>query len=265
VKAPAYGWTSLTTHLLLGGAIVLLGAFAVIERRSAAPLIPAGFLHRRATLVPNLLQLLLGISGISSLFLLTLYTQQVLGYTPLEAGAAYLPLAGGVASATGVANKLVGRLGSRPLAAAGLAIAAAGMLVLGHAPAGADYLTDVLPGMVIIGLGAGLSFVSITTAALGAVDDSAAGIASGLLSTTVQIGGALGVAVLAGVVVSQRAGDLLASGSTAVAAQVAGLQLAFLIAAGVALTASLVAMFALRREEPDATGAVAAPLIGAAS
>jgi EmrB/QacA subfamily drug resistance transporter len=262
VKAPTYGWTSLTTHLLLGGAIVLLGAFAVIERRSAAPLIPAGFLHRRSTLVPNLLQLLLGVSGISSLFLLTLYTQQVLGYTPLEAGAAYLPLAGGVASATGVANKLVGRLGPRPLAVAGLAIAAVGMLVLGHAPAGADYLTEVLPGMLVIGLGAGLSFVSITTAALGAVDDSASGIASGLLSTTVQIGGALGVAVLAGVVVTQRAGDLLASGSTQVAARVAGLQLAFLIAAGVALTASLVAVVALRREEPDAAGAVAAPGAG---
>ena len=260
VKAPAYGWSSLPTHALFGGAIASLAAFAVIERRSTAPLIPAGFLHRRATLVPNLLQLLLGISGISSLFLLTLYTQQVLGYTPLEAGVAYLPLAGGVASATAVANKLVGRLGARPLAVAGLAIAAVGMLVLGHAPAGADYLTEVLPGMVIIGLGAGLSFVSITTAALGAVDDSAAGIASGLLSTTVQIGGALGIAVLAGVVVTQRAGDLVTSGSTQVAAQVAGLQLAFLIAAGVALTASLVAMLALRRDKPDPSGAVAVPV-----
>jgi EmrB/QacA subfamily drug resistance transporter len=262
VKAPAYGWGSLATHLLFGGAIVLLVAFAVIERRVASPLIPAGFLHRRVTLVPNLLQLLLGVAGISSLFLLTLYTQQVLRYTPLEAGAAYLPLAAGVASASGVANKLVGRTGARPLAIAGLAIAGAGMLVLGHAPAGADYLTQVLPGMVILGLGAGLSFVSITTAALGAVDDSAAGIASGLLSTTVQIGGALGVAVLAGVVVTQRAGDLLASGSTAVVAQVAGLQLAFLIAAGVAFTASLVAMVALRRDKPDPMGAAAVVGVG---
>ena len=265
VKAPAYGWGSVTTHLLFGGAIVLLGAFAVIERRVSAPLIPAGFLHRRVTLVPNLLQLLLGVAGISSLFLLTLYTQQVLRYTPLEAGAAYLPLAAGVASASGVANKLVGRTGTGPLAVAGLAIAGAGMLVLGHAPAGADYWTQVLPGMLIIGLGAGLSFVSITTAALGPVDDSAAGIASGLLSTTVQIGGALGVTVLAGVVVTQRAGDLMASGSTAVAAQVAGLQLAFLIAAGEAFTASLVAMLALRGDNPDLTGAVAATAVAVGS
>jgi EmrB/QacA subfamily drug resistance transporter len=252
VKAPSYGWSSLTTHMLFGGAIALLIAFAMIERRVATPLIPAGFLHRRATLVPNLLQLIFGMSGIASLFLLTLYTQQVLRYTPLEAGAAYLPLAAGVASATGVANKLVARVGPMPLAVAGLATAAAGMLGLGHAPAAANYWTQVLPAMVTVGFGAGLSFVSITTAALGAVDDAAAGIASGLLSTTVQIGGAIGVAVLAGVVVTQRAGALLASGSTPVAAQVGGLQLAFLIAAAVALTASVIALFGLRRQRPAA-------------
>jgi hypothetical protein len=252
VKGPSYGWSSLTTHALFGGALALLAAFAVIERRTPAPLIPAGFMHRRATLVPNLLQLVFGMSGIASLFLLTLYTQQVLRYTPLEAGAAYLPLAAGVASATGVANKLVGRIGPRPLAAAGLATAAAGMLGLGHAPATADYWTRVLPAMMVVGFGAGMSFVSITTAALGAVDDVAAGIASGLLSTTVQIGGAIGVAVLAGVVVTQRAGALLAAGSTPVAAQVGGLRLAFLIAAAVALTASVIALLGLKREQPAA-------------
>jgi hypothetical protein len=251
VKAPSYGWSSLATHLLFAGSIALLGVFAVIERRTAAPLIPAGFLHRRATLVPNLLQLLVGVSAISSLFLLTLYTQQVLRYTPLEAGVAYLPLAVGVASATGVANKLVGRLGPRPLASAGLAIASVGMLGLANAPAPADYWRQVMPAMVIVGLGAGLSFVSITTAALARIDDATAGIASGLLSTTVQIGGALGVAVLAGVIVTQRASDLVASGSTPVAAQLGGLQLAFLIAAGVAQAASLLAMFALGREKPQ--------------
>jgi hypothetical protein len=122
------------------------------------------------------------------------------------------------------------------------------MLALGHAPAAADYWTQVLPAMVIVGLGAGLSFVSITTAALGAVNDTAAGIASGLLSTTVQIG----VAVLAGVVATQRTGALLASGSTPVAARVGRLQLAFLIAAAVALTASLIALLGLRRHGPSA-------------
>jgi EmrB/QacA subfamily drug resistance transporter len=257
VKAPAYGWSSLTTHALIGVALALLVAFGVIESGSSAPLIPSGFVHRRATLVPNLLQLLVGMSAISSLFLLTLYTQQVLHYTPLEAGVAYLPLAAGVAAATGIAQKLVGRLGPRPLAAVGLAIASAGMALMSQAPAGADYLTQVLPAIAVIGAGGGLSFVSVTTAALASVEDPAAGIASGLLSTTVQIGGALGVAILAGVVVTQRAADLLATGSSAVAAEVGGLQLAFIIAAGVAQAASLIAAFALERQRPDSGGAAA--------
>jgi EmrB/QacA subfamily drug resistance transporter len=256
VKAADYGWGSVTTLALFTTAIGLLAAFTVIERRSAAPLIPAGFVHRRSALVPNVLQLLLGISGLSTLFLLTLYIQQVLGYPPLRAGVAYLPLVAGVVMATGLANRLVARLGPRPLAVAGLAIAAVGMARLGHAPVGAGYWTAVLPAMVILGLGAGLSFVSITTAALERVDDAAAGLASGLLSASVQIGGAVGIAVLAGVVVTQRSTDLLAAGSTVLAAQVGGLQLAFLIAAAVSLAAAFVAVIALK--PPEAAGLVAA-------
>lgn len=258
VKAPDYGWGSPATLTLLATAFGLLTAFTVIERRSTAPLIPAGFLHRRSALVPNVLQLLLGVSAITTLFLLTLYTQQVLGYTPLRAGAAYLPLAAGVAAATAVAQRLVGRAGPRPLAVAGLAIAAVGMARLGHAQAGADYWTGVLPAMVVLGLGAGLSFVSITTAALERVDEAAAGLASGLLSASVQIGGALGVAVLAGVVATQRSSDLLGAGSTALVAQMGGLQLAFLHAAGVSLAAALVAMFALKRGKAGAPAAAPA-------
>jgi EmrB/QacA subfamily drug resistance transporter len=249
VKAPDYGWGSLETVALFAAASALFAAFAVIERRTGSPLIPLGFLHRRATLVPNLLQLLLGVSAISTLFLMTLYTQQVLGYTPLQAGVAYLPLAAGIAAATMVANALVGRVGPRPLAGAGLATAAVGMALLGQAPVAADYWTDVLPAMVILGLGAGLSFVSITTAALASVDDSAAGLASGLLSTTVQVGGAVGVSVLAGVIVAERSSALLASGSTALAAEVGGLQLAFMTAAAVSLVAALIAVFALERRQ----------------
>jgi EmrB/QacA subfamily drug resistance transporter len=257
VKAPEYGWRSLETHGLLGAALVLLGAFAIIERRSPSPLIPAGFLHRRSALVPNVLQLLLGVSAISTLFLLTLYIQQVLGYTPLQAGVAYLPLAGGVASATALANRLVARVGPRPLAIAGLAIAAVGMALMGRAPVGGEYAMDVLPAMIVVGLGAGLSFVSITTAALARVDDEASGIASGLLSTSVQIGGALGVAALVAVA-SERSSNLIASGSAPLAAQVGGLQLAFLLAAAVSLAASIIATFALPRAKDHPAAAPSA-------
>jgi EmrB/QacA subfamily drug resistance transporter len=251
LKTADYGWRSGATSGLVLAAVVVLGGFPLIESRSSAPLIPAGFLHRRAALVPNVVQLLLGASAISTLFLLTLYVQQVLGYTPLEAGLAYLPLAASVAGATALANYLMPRLGPRLLAAAGLATIAAGLVFLGHAPVAGDYLADVLPGLVLVGVGAGLSFVSITTAALARVDEEAAGLASGLLSTAVMLGGASGLAVLAAAA-SARSSDLLGSGSTPLAAEVGGLQLAFLVAAAVSLTASLVALFALPRGKAEA-------------
>jgi EmrB/QacA subfamily drug resistance transporter len=254
LKTSDYGWGSPATYALLAAGISLLGAFALIESRSAAPLIPAGIVHRRATLVPNVLQLLLGASAISTLFLLTLYVQQVLGYTPLEAGLAYIPLAAGVAGATALANYLMPRLGPRLLAGAGLATIAGGLVVLGHAPVAGAYVADVLPGLVLVGLGAGLSFVSITTAALARVDEAAAGLASGLLSTSVMLGGALGLAVLASVA-SARSSDLLASGSAPLVAQVGGLRLAFLLAASFSLAASLVAVLALQRGKADAVTA----------
>jgi EmrB/QacA subfamily drug resistance transporter len=246
LEASDYGWRSAETHAGFGAAFVLLATFALIQRRSATPLIPAGFLHRRATLVPNVLQLFLGASLISTFFLLTLYVQQVLGYTPLEAGFAYLPLAAGVASATAVAQRLMPRFGPRPIVAAGLGIASIGLVVLSRAPVAGDYLTDVLPGLLPLGFGAGLSFPSITTAALARVDEDAAGLASGLLSTVAQIAGALAIAILVAVV-SERSSDLVGSGSAPLAAQVGGFQLAFMITAGVAQLASLVAMFAMPR------------------
>jgi EmrB/QacA subfamily drug resistance transporter len=248
LEASDYGWRSAETHAGFGAAVVLLGTFAMIQRRSASPLIPARFLHRRATLVPNLLQLFLGASLISTFFLLTLYIQQVLGYTPLEAGLAYLPLAAAVASAKIAAERLMPRFGPRPIAAAGLAIASVGLVVLSRAPVGGDYLTDLLPALLPLGFGAGLSFPSITAAALARVDEDASGLASGLLSTVAQIAGALAIAILVAVV-SERSGDLIGSGSAPLAAQVGGFQLAFAIAAGIAQLGSLVAMFALPKGE----------------
>jgi EmrB/QacA subfamily drug resistance transporter len=248
LEASDWGWRSVETHAGFGAAFVLLGTFAVIQVRSATPLVPAGFLHRRAVLVPNMLQLFLGASLISTFFLMTLYIQQVLGYTPLEAGLAYLPLAAAVASATVMAERLMPRFGPRRIAAAGLGIASLGLVVLSRAPVAGDYLTDVLPALLPVGFGAGLSFVSITTAALAQVDEDAAGLASGLLSTSAQIAGALALAILAAVV-NERSSELVASGSAPLAAEVGGFQLAFMITAGIAQIASLVAMFALPKDK----------------
>jgi MFS family permease len=140
------------------------------------------------------------------------------------------------------------RFGPRRIAAAGLGIASLGLVVLSRAPVAGDYLTDVLPALLPVGFGAGLSFVSITTAALAQVDEDAAGLASGLLSTSAQIAGALALAILAAVV-NERSSELVASGSAPLAAEVGGFQLAFMITAGIAQIASLVAMFALPKDK----------------
>jgi EmrB/QacA subfamily drug resistance transporter len=247
-----YGWDSPTIRAGLAVAAVLLAGFVAIELRSIAPLVPPAFLHRRSNLVPNALQFLLGASLPAAFFLLTLYLQQVLGYSPVRAGLAYLPLAAGVAAATAFANALVGRVGPRPLAATGLATAAAGLAVLGQAGATSAYATAVMPGLVLVGFGAGLSFVAITTAALARVDEAAAGLAAGVLSTSVQIGLSLGLAALVAIS-SARTTELAASGATPVAAEVGGIQLGFLVAAATAFAGSVTALVTLRGDRPGAS------------
>jgi MFS family permease len=144
-------------------------------------------------------------------------------------------------------RKLVPRFGPRPLAVSGLALTGAGLVLLGHVPAGGTYTASILPGLVLIGFGVGLSFVSITTAALARVEKTAAGLASGLLSSAAQLGVAVGLAVIVALAITRSSSSLLSTGSTAVAAQANGLRLGFLLASGVALAASLVAAIALPR------------------
>ncbi|HEY3086607.1 MAG TPA: MFS transporter [Jatrophihabitantaceae bacterium] len=250
LNAASVGWGAVQTHVLLAVALTLLAAFGVIESRGTAPLIPLGIMRNRRTLVPNVVQFLLGGSLISSFFLLTLYLQQVLGYTPLQAGISYLPLAAGVATATALANRWVPTQGPRRLAAVGLTLAAAGLVVVAHAPANGSYLLNVLPALVLLGFGAGLSFVSITNAALATVDEAVAGLASALLSAAVMLGGALGLAVLATVATARR-NSLLDTRATPLAAQVGGLNLAFAVAAVGALIAALIAAMALDRNRAE--------------
>jgi EmrB/QacA subfamily drug resistance transporter len=254
LQGASYGWTSATTIGLVAGAAILLAAFAVIESKAAAPLVPRGFLHRRTTLVPNVLQWLLTVSAFSSFFMLTLYLQQVLGYTPLQAGLGYIPLAAAVVAASLTASKLIPRVGPRPLVITGLAAAGTGLGLLGHVPAGATYAANILPGLVLIGFGAGLSFVSINTAALARVQETVAGLASGLLSSAAQLGGAVGLAVIVALATT-RSSALLRTGATAVTAQAAGLRLGFLLAAAVALVASAIAAIALQRRKTNPTTA----------
>ena len=248
LEGASYGWTSATTIGLFTGAAVLLAAFAVIESRAAVPLVPRGFVHRRTTLVPTILQWLLTVSAFSSFFMLTLYLQQVLGYTPLQAGLGYIPLAAALVAASVIASKVILRAGPRPLTITGLAAVGIGLALLAHVPAGATYPANILPALVLIGFGGGFSFVSINTAALAQVQETVSGLASGLLSSAAQLGGAVGLAVIVALATT-RTGALLRTGTAAVAAQTGGLRLGFLLAAAVALAASVVAAIALQRQK----------------
>jgi EmrB/QacA subfamily drug resistance transporter len=255
LEGATYGWTSAITIGLFVAAAALLGAFAMIESRAAVPLVPRGFVHPRATWAPTIAQWLLTVSAFSSFFMLTLYLQQVLHYTPLQAGLGYLPLAAAVVAASAAASKLVLRFGPRPLVTGGLALVGAGLVLLGHAPADGTYLANVLPALVPIGFGIGFCFVAINTAALARVEQSVAGLASGLLSSAAQLGGAVGLAVIVALATA-RGTSLLRSGATPVAAQAGGLRLGFLLAAAVALGASLIVAIALPRQD---TGPAPAP------
>ncbi len=243
------GWLSLKTAGLLSAAAALLAVFVLVERRSSAPLVPGRLVRRRTTIAANVVQFAVAASLISSFFLLTLYLQQVLGYSPLRAGLAYIPLAATFALAMGSAGWLAPRLGVRPLIAGGLAISAAGLVLFARLPVEGDYLADVLPALLLMALGGGWALVSVTMAALANVEEKASGLASGLLNSSAQLGGAVGLAVLAAIA-ADRTSDALASGSAPLAARVDGFQLAFLIAAAISLAGAAVAATTLERLKP---------------
>jgi EmrB/QacA subfamily drug resistance transporter len=252
------GWLSFETAGLLAAAAVLLAAFVAIERRSPAPLVPGRLVRGRTTIAANVIQYAIAASLISSFFLLTLYLQQVLAYSPLRAGLAYIPMAAMFALSMGSAGQLAPRLGVRPLIAGGLAISTVGLALLARLPVEGDYLTDVLPALLLMALGGGWALASVTMAALAKVEQAAAGLASGLLNSSAQIGGAVGVAVLAAIAANRDAAAL-ASGTTPLAAQVEGFQLAFLIAAAISFTGALVAVLTLERLKPSGMPLPATP------
>ena len=147
---------------------------------------------------------LIAIAGLLSMFyFLTLYMQNILGYSPLKTGAAYLPLCFGVGIAAGIASKLLARTGTRPVAVAGALVAAAGLALLSRVPVGGSYLTDLLPGLMIVSFGLGAVFVAITTAANAGVPADQAGLAAALLNASQQVGGALGLAIFSAVATSR--------------------------------------------------------------
>ena len=218
VRAPVAGWGSLQTILTLTGSAVLLIAFARNELRSRNPLVPFAILRVRGLVAADLTQLIAFTGFFSMFFYATLYMQEILHYSPVKAGAAYLPITAGFAVAGGMASQLVTRAGTRPVVVAGCLIAAAGIYYVSRVPLHGSYVSDLLPGFVVMSLGAGSVFVSVTAAANAGVPSDKAGLAAGLLNSSQQIGSALGLAILSVVAITRtdhliaaRVPDLVAS------------------------------------------------------
>lgn len=251
------GWTSARTGGELVGAAVLLAAFAVVESRSAAPLVPLRLLRLRNLVVASLTGVLWSAAMFACFFLTTLYLQLVLGYRPLETGLAFLPMnvIMSVLSA-GAAARLVARFGTKPPLVTGLLLAAAGLALLGHAPVGGHFVTDVLPGGILLGVGAGTALAPLLLAATSDVPVSESGLASGIANTSFMLGGALGLAVLASLATTRTA-NLLATGHTHLAALTGGYHAAYLAGAASAALGALACAAWLRPASLPAESATA--------
>jgi MFS family permease len=240
------GWASARTLGLLAAAGVLLGSFLAIEARSPAPLVPLGLFRRRNLSTANVVGVLWAAAMFGWFFLSALYLQLVLGYSPLQVGLAFLPanLIMAVLS-LGLSAKLVMRFGIRAPLAAGLLLAAAGLALFARAPAGGSFIADVLPNMILLGLGAGTALNPVLLAAMNDVEPREAGLASGVVNTSFMMGGALGLAILASVAAS-RSDSLLASGENQLTALAGGYHTAFLISALFAAGAAVLGAVLLR-------------------
>ncbi|CAA9529305.1 MAG: Uncharacterized MFS-type transporter [uncultured Solirubrobacteraceae bacterium] len=248
VEAPDAGWGSAQTLALLAGACLLLAAFVVVESRATAPVVPLSTFRRRTPTVANAIAVLQGAMVFATFLLLSLYMQQVLGWSALEAGLAYLTTALMAIVSAAAAQAVISRAGVKPVLLVGLcAFLVAQLWFTALSPTG-DYAADLLLGMVAMGVGVGASFVAVSVAAVAGSTDADAGLASGLVTTAQQVGGALGVAVLTAVAVA-RTEDDLAAGATMPSALTDGFTGAFLVAAAIALAS--VALAALLLDADD--------------
>jgi EmrB/QacA subfamily drug resistance transporter len=241
VRAPVAGWGSLQTILTLIASVILLIAFARNELRSRNPLVPFAILRVKGLVAADLTQLIAFTGFFSMFFYATLYMQEILHYSPLKAGAAYLPITAGFAVAGGMASQLVTRIGTRPVVVAGCLIAGAGIYYVSKVPLHGSYVSDLLPGFLVMSLGAGSVFVSVTAAANAGVPSDKAGLAAGLLNSSQQIGSALGLAILSAVAIT-RTNHLIAAHVSHVVASDAGYHRALLVGSILMAAAAVLAL-----------------------
>jgi EmrB/QacA subfamily drug resistance transporter len=255
------GWTSGRTLGTFAAAAALLVAFVVIEQRQANPLLPLRLFRLPTVAGANVAGLVLGASIFSMFFFLSLYMQEVLGWSPLRTGVGYLLVAGSIIVSAAASQALVTRVGVRTVLLAGFFLLALGTAWLTQVSVDGAYLTDLAPGFVLAGVGLGFSFVPVTIAALQGIEARDAGVASGLINTSQQIGGALGVAALV-TFANSRTGDALADGTSPAQAAVDGFTLAFGLASamaviGIIVTATLIRAGRVSQEQLQEASAAA--------
>jgi EmrB/QacA subfamily drug resistance transporter len=247
-KAGQDGWLAGQTVGSFALAVVLLAAFAIWEQRVSEPLMRFGILRIRTVAGANVAAFILGTAMFSMFLMLTLYMQQVLGFSAMRTGIGYLAVAGTAIVWSGVAAQLVTRIGVKPVLVVGMTALTAGLICFTQVSADGTYAADLLPGFLLTGLGIGFSFVPISIAALAGIRPAEAGLASGLFNTTLQIGGALGIAALSTVASSQTS-SALESGTALPNALVDGFSAAFTVGVGIAALGIIAALTLIRRDE----------------
>jgi EmrB/QacA subfamily drug resistance transporter len=246
-EADNFGWGSWQTISLFAGSFGLLAGFGLWERRVADPLMPFSIFRIRTLAGSNTAGFLMGTMLFSMFLLLTLYMQQVLGFSPLKTGVAYLACAGTAIIWANVAAALVNRVGIKPVMVTGMALMTAGIALFTQISVGGSYVSDLLPGLLLIGIGMPFAFVSISIGALAGVPDRDAGLASGINNTAFQIGGALGIAVLS-TIATTRTESLVGDGTGVSTALTEGFQSALWAGVGVAVLGLLASIALVKRD-----------------
>jgi EmrB/QacA subfamily drug resistance transporter len=248
VRTDQTGWGDTSTLALIVSGLIVLGAFVVIEGRFArAPLMPLRIYRSRTLSAANVIVLLVGGASFGMWFFVSLYLQQVHGYSPIRAGLSFLPMTLCIVAGSTAASRLVGRVGPKPVLIAGMVSLTVGLFWFTDISVTGTYLGAMLVPSLLTALGIGLAFVPATISAVAGVAPHEAGLASGLVNTARLFGGALGLAILAAIATSRTNADLRHAGTTAHAALVSGFQLAFVVSAAFALVGTLVVAFGLPR------------------
>jgi EmrB/QacA subfamily drug resistance transporter len=251
VGASDHGWGSAHTLGFGGAALVLLVAFVVRQARAANPLVPLRIFRSRNVSGANVVQMLM-VAGLFGMFFLgAIYLQRVLGYDALEVGLAFLPVALSIGTLSlGFSARLITRFGARATPPPGLALIAAGLALFARVPVHAAYWADVFPSMLLLGVGAGLTFPSLMTLAMSGATERDSGLASGVVNMALQVGGALGLAILA-TLSATRTHHLIESGSSPASALTGGLHLVLLVGVGLVVAAFAIAVVVLRSETAE--------------